>query len=746
MSSPRINTRKISTVVLITAALSAPQAAFAEGEIVIPEPPDGGAHPEEEPSPEPIAPVTVRGRALVPSVGASDYRLPVGALRHVPRRNAAEMLELAPGILLTNEGGEGHPEQIFLRGFDAREGQDLELSVGGISINDVGNLHGNGVADTHFVIPELVRALRVVEGPFDPRQGNFAVAGSADYELGLERRGLTAKYTLGSHRTRRALLMWGPRSESVHTFGGASIGTTQGFGQNRDAKHASAMGQYEGPIGERGSYRVTTQAYTARYHSAGVIREDDYQAGRKGFFDTNDYRQGGASSRYSAAGDIEVKSGAALYKQSFFFVARSMRTQENFTGFLLDVQKPQQNPHPQRGDLIDRSFGSTTLGARGSSRISKQIGGSAQELELGYFARGDFVDTTQYRIESATGHPYHLDTSLESRLGDIGAYGDLALGLTRYLRLRGGLRADLFSFDVLNRCAVGSVAHPSRANPPGDASCLSQQDFGRYREPVQRAAASSVALMPRATMTAGPFEGVSLSASYGEGVRSIDPSYITEDRETPFASMRAFELGQMYAGGFGDITVVGRSSFFYTHVDRDLIFNETEGRSVLALGTTRIGWAGLARLTGDFFDQAAHLTWVRSTFDDTGKLVPYVPDLVVRSDSTFFHDLPLTIANKRPKLAMGLGLRYVGRRALPHGQRSDEVFTADGQASLGYGPVELTFSATNLLGRRYRLGEYNYASDFTLDGPPSLVPVRHFTAGQPRTLFVSLALTWEEDA
>src|SRR5262249_8890365 len=132
--------------------------------------------------------VTVVGRAQPPSRGASDFQLPVGQLGQVPRRNATELLKLAPGILLTNEGGEGHAEQVFLRGFDAREGQDIELTVGGVPINESGNLHGNGYADTHFIIPELVRTLRVVEGPFDPRQGNYAVAGSANYELGLERR------------------------------------------------------------------------------------------------------------------------------------------------------------------------------------------------------------------------------------------------------------------------------------------------------------------------------------------------------------------------------------------------------------------------------------------------------------------------------------------------------------------------------------------------------------------------------
>src|SRR6202035_2708340 len=119
-----------------------------------------------------------------------------------PHGNAADLLKLAaPGLLLTNEGGEGHAEQVFLRGFDAREGQDIEFTVGGVPINGSGNLHGNGYADTHFIIPELVETLRVVEGPFDPRQGNYAVAGSANYELGLEKRGLTAKYTTGSFNT-----------------------------------------------------------------------------------------------------------------------------------------------------------------------------------------------------------------------------------------------------------------------------------------------------------------------------------------------------------------------------------------------------------------------------------------------------------------------------------------------------------------------------------------------------------------
>jgi len=56
----------------------------------------------------------------------------------------------------------------------------------------------------------MVQSLRFVEGPYGSAQGNFAVAGSADYELGLTKRGLTGSYRRSaSFGTRRALLLWG---------------------------------------------------------------------------------------------------------------------------------------------------------------------------------------------------------------------------------------------------------------------------------------------------------------------------------------------------------------------------------------------------------------------------------------------------------------------------------------------------------------------------------------------------------
>lgn len=703
--------------------------------------------PAPSPSPSPsVAPgaalptteITVFGRPAPPSAGASDHRIELGELSRVPRRSASELLQLAPGIYLSKEGGEGHAERIYLRGFDAREGQDIELTVSGVPINESGNFHGSGFADTGFLIPELITGLRVLEGPFDVRQGNYAVAGSADYETGLEKRGLTAKYTHGSYGTRRALLLYAPGEGA--TYAGAEVYGTDGYGQNRDAKRARAMAQYEGQLGHDGSFRLSAAAYGIEYHSAGVLRQDDVEAGRKGFFDTYDARQGGSGSRYHFSADVTKKAGNVTLGQQIFVIRRRLRLRENLTGSLLDTQQAFQSLHGQRGDLLDLHVDEATYGGRGFARSSRQAFGQRQDLELGYYARADSVENDRQRVDSS-GIPYKTDVDLDAQLGDLGVYGEVTLRPLRGVTLKAGARGDVFFYDVLDRCAVQSVSRPSPDDPPGDSSCLDQQRFGVHREPEQRSTTASSKVMPRATLSFGPFQHFSYSLSYGSGVRSIDPSYVSQDVDTPFATIQAGDAGVVYARDFGDVSLAARSVFFVTHVDRDLVFSETEGRSLLGGGTTRSGWNGLVRLKGSFFDENANISLVKSRFDDTGLLVPYAPDLVVRSDTALFTDLPLRFAGSPVRGTFSFGAGYVGHRALPYGQRSDTIFTLDSGLSAAWKAFELELEVTNLLDTRYRAAELNYASDFRSQPLPTLVAARHFAAGAPREISLSLAVT-----
>jgi len=86
----------------------------------------------------------------------------------------------------------------------------------------------------------------------------------------------------------------------------------------------------------------------------------------------------------------------------------------------------------------------------------------------------------------------------------------------------------------------------------------------------------------------------------------------------------------------------------------------------------------------------------------------------------------------------GLGITYVGPRALPFGERSDPVVTLDGSLQVSWAHTTLAVKAANLLDTRYRLGEYNDASDFHSQAQPTLAVARQFTAGAPRSVLVQL--------
>ena len=114
----------------------------------------------------------------VRAVGRRDLEL-------TPKKNTDDLLRLVPGLYTSQHGSEGKAQQFFLRGFDAIHGSDLAIRVGGIPINEMSNIHGQGYADLGFVIPETVSGLVARKGPFDLEQGWFATAGSVDFELGV---------------------------------------------------------------------------------------------------------------------------------------------------------------------------------------------------------------------------------------------------------------------------------------------------------------------------------------------------------------------------------------------------------------------------------------------------------------------------------------------------------------------------------------------------------------------------------
>ena len=719
------------------------------------------ARPEPPPAPSSEAPpavdvptreppafsTTVRGQSQAPPPAAvGDFQITVGQLADVPRNSASDLMLLAPGVMLANHGGEGHADTLFIRGFDAGEGKDVEFRLDGVPLNEVSHAHGHGYADTYFIIPELVRALRVTEGPYDPSQGDFGVAGTVEYQLGLERRGLTASASLGSFASRRLALVWGPPESSEATFVGVLLRQGQGFGPNRAYANAGAMAQTELRLGEDSRLRLLGASYAARFASAGVVRETDVVDGRMPcaadadaqFFCLYDPNQGGAGQRHLVSAELQSRlSRGGRFVQQAFGVLRQMRIRDNFTGFLNDVPPLGE---AQRGDNTEQFYQGSTVGLRGRYTPGLSLWGQARPLELGYVARYDDVLTRARRLRDRGGAPYATLFDNQVRTTNLGAYAALRLELRPWLTLRGGLRLDTFLFGVEDRARPASDRQGSRL--PEE----SIEAYGFFASPRLTA---EVRLTPALTWL----------SSAGLGARSSDAAALSDAEFAPYARVTAVEtgLGFQREGEAHTWSLETRGALFATRVSQDLVFDETSGRNQPVGPSQRLGAFAMARFLGwERLDVQASVSWARATLPVPGAspwkpwegaVLPYIPQLLGRVDASVRGDLVL--AGVPLGWSVGLGHSAIGPRPLPLDRFSRPVFLVDVAARARWRWLELGLSAENVLDTRWREAEFNYVSNFRgPDAPASLLATRHFSAGAPRVVrgLLTVYLDMREDS
>ncbi len=723
---------------LLWALSAAPVEPQPPAEAPAQPPPPAEAPVQSQPPPDPRAFTTlVRGQgARPPPVAAGDFQIQVGQLADVPRKSATELLLLAPGVMLANHGGEGHAETVFLRGFDAGEGKDVEFRLNGVPLNEVSHAHGHGYADTYFIIPELVDTLRVTEGPYDPAQGDFGVAGTVEYQLALKRRGLMVSASYGSFTSRRLALVWGPHETSEATFVGLLLREGHGFGPNRAYANAGVMAQGEFRVGDEARVRVLGASYGARYSSAGVIRETDQVAGRldcgpsedEQFFCLHDPNQGGAGQRHLGSVELmtRLKSGGRFIQQGFA-VLRQMRSRENFTGFLKDVPPEGES---QRGDNTEQYYTGSTLGLRGRYTPGFSAWGQPQPLELGYVGRFDDVRTRSRRLRDRGGAPYLTLFDNQVKVTNLGAYVSLKAAPFSGLVLRGGVRLDSFLFAVEDE------------NRPA-------QDRQGARIPSEAIEAYGLTLSPRVTAEARLTPRLSWLTSVGLGARSSDAAALSDSEFAPFARVFSAETGLGYAGGGEALTVEARGSVFATRVSQDFVFNEEAGRNQPVGASQRVGAFAMARvLLLERLDVQASVAWARASLPASGaspwklfegEVLPYIPQLLGRLDASVRGEV--TLLGERLGWNVALGHSSIGPKPLPLGRFSEPIFLFDAAVRGRWKAVELGLTVENLLDARWRESEFNYVSNFRgPDAPASLLATRHFSAGAPRTVLGTLTV------
>lgn len=654
--------------------------------------PDAGA---ELPS------LTTTVRSSRPTHGASETTVTRDVIDAAPRSGATDLLRLVPGLVASQHSGEGKAQQLFLRGFDAVHGQDVELNVAGLPVNEVSHLHALGYADLNWLIPSAVREVKVTEGSGRAWQGDFAVAGTVRYELGLDEPGLVLSAGAGRFNRYRLFAGFRPTS-SDESFAALEYVQGDGFGPDRAFARFSALGQAVLKF-EQVKLRAVVGSYGTQFASPGVVRQDALDAGTAGFFQSFGQGQGGSSSRHQLLLSAELPHESGRTTLELYGLLIDLRLRNNFTGFL----------NNRAGDGLEQTQQTNTEGVRLLHTRHLHVGAQVLMLDVGVSGRRDGIHQAQRGYDDATGlvrapdvsgaatrFREALDADITQSLGS--AWGELAWapGAWRFML---GARLD--------------VLHV------------------QWRDTFTNIARTS--LGPHVGLKAGVERGLGehfrLFLSYGDGFRTPQARQLSDGERAPFVDVHGGELGLKFESARVAASLLG----FASYVQNDFFFDHTVGTTSFVGATLRGG--GQASLTTRPLDGlllSLNVTAASAQLLQKNALLPYFAPLVGRLDGSWTRRFELWGVGVTP--LVGVGATLLGPRPLPYDEFSRTVFLLDARAAVRVGPVELAVDFQNLLDARWRDGEFVYASKWDPGAGASLLPARQFTAGTPRTVFFNL--------
>jgi outer membrane receptor protein involved in Fe transport len=379
-----------------------------------------------------------------------------------PVLRPGEVLEVVPGLIVTQHSGDGKANQYFLRGFNLDHGTDFATRVDGIPVNMPTHAHGQGYMDINFLIPELVEKVRYRKGTYFADEGNFSAAGAADIAYRRELASSLASLTIGEDDYYRALIAGAPQVGGGTLLGALDYSTADGpWDLPQDFRKVNGLVKYSRGATDRG-FAVTAMGYDGQWDSTDQIPERAVggQCAQIPFcisrFGTVDPTSGGDSHRYSLSvdgwsnGDDGRGWSANAYAMDYHLELIS-----NFS-YAID----QDN-----GDQFEQYDDRRIYGGRYEYGWPASFTDLPGALRAGIELRRDEIEpvglylTTQAQRRETVRQDDVTQTSYSTYLSHDQRWND-------WLRSELGLRFDYFDFDVSSNVAANSgTATDSIASP-----------------------------------------------------------------------------------------------------------------------------------------------------------------------------------------------------------------------------------------------------------------------------------------
>lgn len=414
-------------------------------------------------------PFQLKEISVVPQKDANFESLSSTDLNKRPINSSQDLLRYVPGLFIAQHAGGGKAEQIFLRGFDIDHGTDINIQVDGMPVNMVSHAHGQGYADLHFLIPELVDKVSFGKGPYKVDKGNFATAGWVEFTTPISLKNSMIKVEGGLYGNFRTVIMANLLSSDKQNDTKQNAYIVGEYNYNRGYFQApqnfnriNIFAKYANYASPSTLFQVSTSFFKSNWTASGQIPNRLVESGVISRFGAVDSTEGGLTSRYNLNFQLNKSfSKNAYLKSNLYLNYYDFELYSNFTFNLNDSVN---------GDQIRQKENRLIAGYTISHFKNYSIGKFNFKSEIGAGMRYDFSMNNEL---SRTRNRKITITQLA--LGDINetnifAFTNQTFFITPKLVFNAGLRFDYFIHDyenkldtIYNRTSISKFAFSPKA-------------------------------------------------------------------------------------------------------------------------------------------------------------------------------------------------------------------------------------------------------------------------------------------
>jgi hypothetical protein len=637
-----------------------------------------------------------------PVASSSQQFIPDKEILLQPQGRPAQVLRLIPGfVAVEHSGGAGKADQYFLRGFDADHGTDVAFFTDGMPINFRSHAHGQGYSDLSFIIPETIEGLEVSKGSYLAEVGDFNTAGAVHFRTREVVKEGVVQAAGGQFDTQRYVLMFSPTKERIRTLFAAEGYYTNGpFLNDNRYFRANVLGKATANISSRDELSLTATFQKSQWNASGEIPLRAVADGTLDRFGAIDPSEGGHTLRTTArlnyhydtpaGGQFFANAYGQYYKFDLF---------TNFTFFLND---------PVNGDGIQQHDNRIMYGGDVGYKQRAELFGVSALGTVGVQAR---VDDIHARLgPQVKRNPLGTTTDSDILEASYAPYIKADVQPLPWIRLAGGLRTEMFTFDVRNRC-------PDCADRPA----------GRTTSNI---------VLPKANLILGPWFRTEFFANYGDGYHSNDARSAVAPGSSPLSRARTYEVG-FRSKPWGPEGIELITTLWAIDLTSELVFVGDEGTTENRGPTRRRGIEAAMRgqVWGPIYVNGS-VTWSHAEFTN-GDAIPLAPQLTGYGS---------VLLNWPEGLRSQIQATYLGVRPLIEDRsvKSPSWLTIDLTErymlpiKLSHGRLEAFLFIQNILDAKWEQATFFFES--RLRNEAAGVNDIHFVPGNPR--FVMGGLAW----